>query len=158
MARYSANVQSAAAVANNTMFAWLGYTAFYAKLRRVTYGVLNSGGAITSMQVAVGLNVTTGAAATPTNATTFSYAPGGLGPVNKCFLVSAWTTPPTIGAQTADAFTIPSNDQLLGDLPWELMEEFFVGGSTSLGIAFVNRTGAALPAAHFFQLNVEWEE
>jgi hypothetical protein len=158
MARYSSNVQSAAAVANNTMFAWIGYVAFYAKLRRVNCGVLNSGGAITSMQVAIGLSVTTGAVVTPTNSTVFSYAPGGLGPVNKVFVVNAYGTAPTIGAQTADAFTIPFNDQLMGDLPFELMEEFWVGGSTSLGIAFVNRTGAALPAGHFFQLNVEWEE
>lgn len=158
MARYSAQVQSSAALANNTAFAWFGYVAFYAKLRRVNVGVLNGGAAITSMQVALGLNVTTGAAATATNATTNSYAPGTLGPVNKVSLVSAWTTPPTLGAQSADAFTIPFNDQLMGDLPWELMEEWWLGGSTSLGIAFCNRTGAALPAGHFFQLNVEWEE
>jgi hypothetical protein len=140
------------------MFGFIGYVAFYAKLRRVNVGVGNSGGAITSMQVAVGLSVTSGAAATPTNATTFAYQPGGLGPVNKVFLVTTFGTPPTIGAQTADVATITFNDQLMGDLPYELMEELYVGGSTSLGLAFVNRTGAALPASHYFQLNVEWEE
>src|SRR5713101_7860807 len=113
MARYNSQLQSAAAVANNTMFGWFGYVAFYARLRRVTVGVLNAGGAITSMQVAVGLNVTTGAVATPTNTVVNNMAPGGLGPVNKVFLVSAWTTPPTIAAQTSDAATIPFNDQLL---------------------------------------------
>jgi hypothetical protein len=158
MARYSAQVQSAAALANNTMFAFIGYVAFYAKLRRINVGVINNGATIVSQQVAVGLSVTTGAVVTPTNATTFAYAPGGLGPVNKVFLVSSYATPPTIGAQTADAFTIAFNDQLMGDLPWELMEELWVGGSTSLGLAFTNRSGAALPASHFFQLNVEWEE
>jgi hypothetical protein len=158
VARYGSQVQSAAALANNTAFAWFGYVAFYGRLRRVNVGVLNGGGAITSMQVGVGVNVTTGAATTPTNAIANSLQPGGLGPVNKLSLASAWTTPPTLGAQSADIWTIPFNDQLMGDLPYELLEEWWFGGSTSLGIAFCNRTGAALPAAHFFQLNIEWEE
>jgi len=158
MARYASQLQSAAAVGNNTMFGFFGYVAFYGRLRRLNVGVLNSGGAITSMQVAVGVNVTSGAAATPTNTTTANLQPGGLGPVNKLSLVSTFGTPPTIGAQSADIWTIPFNDQLMGDLPYELMEEWWFGGSTSLGIAFVNRTGAALPASHFFQLNIEWEE
>jgi hypothetical protein len=158
VARYSAQIQSSAALANATAFAWFGYVAFYAKLRRVNIGVGNSGGTITSIQVSIGLNVTTGAVVTPTNATTNAYAPGTLGPVNKVSLVSAYATPPALGAQTADAFTISFNDQLMGDLPFELMEEWWLGGSTSLGIAFVNRTGAALPGGHYFNLNVEWEE
>lgn len=158
MARYGSQLQSSAALANNTAFGWFGYVAFYGRLRRINYSILNSGGAITSMQTAVGVNVTTGAAATATNTTTTNLQPGGLGPANKLSLVSAWTTPPTLGAQTADIWTIGGNDQLSNDLPYELMEEWWFGGSTSLGIAFVNRTGAALPASHLFQLNIEWEE
>ena len=163
MARYNAQFQTAAAIANNTAFAWMGYTAVAARLRRCTVGIGNSGGAITSFQTQVGINLaSTGTPATPTNVTSNNMAPAAGTPVtstNK--LISAWTTAPTLAAQSTDAYTITFNDQLMGDLPWELLEEFWFSGpglAASGGITFVNRSGAALPGSHYFTISVEWEE
>lgn len=162
MARYNAQWQTAAAVGNNTAFAWMGYTAVAARLRRCTIGVANGAAAIVSQQCQVGLQVaTTGTPATPTNVTSNNMAPAAGTPVtstNK--LISAWTTAPTLASQASDAYTLSFNDQLMGDLPWELLEEFWFSGpglAASGGIAFVNR-GGALPASHYFTLAVEWEE
>jgi hypothetical protein len=161
--RYNAQWQTAAALASNAALAWMGYTVVPARLRRCTIGVANSGGTITSMQCQVGLQIaTTGTPATPVNVTSNNMAPFGGTPVastNK--LISAWTTAPTLGAQSADAYTITFNDQLMGDLPWELLEEFWFSGpglAAAGGIAFINRSGAALPGSHYFTLAVEWEE
>lgn len=161
MARFNSQLTSATALANNTAFAWMGYTAVAARLRRCTVGVVNSGGAITSMQVAVGVNLaSTGTPATPTNVAANKMAPAAGTPAASVnFLISAWTTPPTIAG--TDAYVIPFNDQLMGDLPWELLEEFWFSGpglAAAGGITFINRTGAALAASHAFQISVEWEE
>jgi hypothetical protein len=156
MARYNAQLLSSAAIAADTAFGWFGYVATVAKLRRVTLGVSTTTAVVpTSQQVRVGFNVTTGAAATATNATT-NKLDSGSG-ANAVSLVSAWTTPPTLGATAADAFSVSFNTQSGADLPWELLEEWRIGGSTSLGIAFVNRL-VALPSGHQISLSVEWEE
>lgn len=163
MARYNAQWQTAAALGSGTAIAWMGYTSCAARLRRCTIGVANSGGSITSFQCQVGLQTaTTGTPATPVNVTSNNMAPLAGTPVastNK--LISSWTTAPTLAAQTADAYTLTFNDQLMGDLPWELLEEFWFSGpglTAGGGLAFINRSGAALPAAHYFTIAVEWEE
>lgn len=156
MARYNSQVLSAAALAADTAFAWIGYVATTCKLRRVTLGVSTTTAVVpTSQQVRVGFNVTTGAAATATNATTNKLDSGSA--ANAVSLVSAWSTPPTLGAVGADAFSVAFNSQSGADLPWELLEEWRIGGSTSLGLAFVNRL-VALPAGHSLDISVEWEE
>jgi hypothetical protein len=71
--------------------------------------------------------------------------------------VASYATPPTLGATAADAYSVSFNTQSGADLPWELLEEWRIGGSTSLGVAFVNRL-VALPAGHQISLSVEWEE
>jgi hypothetical protein len=155
VARYNAQLVSAAAVGVDTAFGWFGYVATVAKLRRVTLGVSVSSGSITSQQCVVGFNITTGAVVTPTNATTNKLDAGAA--ANAVSLVTAYATPPTLGATGADAFKVAFNSQSGVDLPWELLEEWRIGGSTSLGIAFVNRV-TALPANHSYVLSAEWEE
>jgi hypothetical protein len=162
MARYNAQYQTSAALANGA-FAWIGYTAVAARLRRCTVGVANSANTIVSQQCQVGINLaSTGTPATPTAAMT----PNPMGPAagtpvaatNK--LYSAWTTAPTPAAQSTDAYTLSFNDQLMGDLPWELLEEFWFSGpglAAAGGITFFNR-GGTLPTNHYFTLSVEWEE
>jgi len=163
MARYNAQFQTAAAIANNTAFAWMGYTTCAARLRRCTLGVANAGATIVSQQTSVGINLaSTGTPATPVNVTSNNMAPAAGTPVSSTNkLTSSWTTAPTLAAQTTDAYTITFNDQLLGDLPWELLEEFWFSGPGLVaagGITFVNRSGVALPASHYFTIAVEWEE
>jgi hypothetical protein len=121
MARYNAQLLSSAAIAADTAFGWFGYVATVAKLRRVTLGVSTTTAVVpTSQQVRVGFNVTTGAAATAVNATT-NKLDSGAG-ANAVSLVSSWTTPPTLGATAADAFTVSFNTQSGADLPCELLE------------------------------------
>lgn len=156
MARYNSQLLSSAGIAADTAFAWLGYTTTVCKLRRVTLGVSTTTAVVpTSQQVRVGLNITTGAAATPVNTTTNKLDAGSAANANS--LVSSWTTPPTLGATAADAYSIVFNSQSGADLPWELLEEWRISGTTSLGIAFVNRL-VALPSGHQISLSVEWEE
>lgn len=155
MARYNAQLVSSAAVGADTAFGWFGYVATVAKLRRVTIGVAVSSGSITSQQCVVGFNVTTGALATPTNATTNKLDSGSA--ANAVSLITAAGTPPTLGATGTDAYKVAFNSQSGVDLPWELLEEWRIGGSTSLGIAFVNRV-TALPANHSYVLSLEHEE
>jgi hypothetical protein len=155
VARYNAQVVSAAALAANTAFAWVGYTTTVCKIRRVTLGVVAGTGAPTSQQVVVGFNPTTGAATSSATATANKLDSGSAANVNN--LITAMSAAPTLGAQTTDAYSIAFNTQSGVDLPWELLEEFRIGGSTSLGIAFANRVNA-LPSAHSFTISVEWEE
>jgi hypothetical protein len=156
MARYNAQLLSAAAIAADTAFGYFGYVTTTAKMRRVTLGVSTTTAVVpTSQQVRVGFNVTTGAVVTPTNTTANKLDAGSA--ANAVNLVSSFATPPTLGATAADAFTVSFNTQSGADLPWELLEEWRIGGSTSLGIAFVNRL-VALPAGHQISLSVEWEE
>ena len=156
MARYNSQLLSSAAIAADTAFGYFGYVATVAKLRRVTLGVSTTTAVVpTSQQVRVGFNVTTGAVVTPTNTTVNKLDSGAA--TNSVFLVSSYATPPTLGAVGADAFSVSFNTQSGADLPWELLEEWRIGGSTSLGIAFVNRL-VALPSGHQISLSVEWEE
>lgn len=155
MARFNAQLIGAAAVGVDTAFGWFGYNAVPARLRRVTIGVAVTSGTITSQQCVVGLNPTTGSPATPVNATANKL--DSASQANNANLITSWTTAPTLGATGTDAFKVAFNTQSGADLPWELLEEWRVGGSTSTGLAFVNRV-TALPANHEYVLSVEWEE
>ena len=159
VARYNAQLVSGTALATNTAFAWLGYSATVGfRLRRVTLGVVAGTGAPTSQQVSVGFNPTNaGAISTPVNVTNYKLNRDSA--ASSCNLISGWTTPPTLGAQSTDQYTVSFNTQSGVDLPWELLEELGNNSApaTNVGIAFVNRQNA-LPSAHAYTISVEWEE
>jgi len=155
VARFNGTFQSSAAIANNTAFLWLGYNStVVCKLRHLNYGVLNAGGTITSEQVAIGLNVTSSGASTPVTQALNKMDSGSQAANNT--LVTSWTTPPTLAGN--DSWLIPGNDQIFMDQLWEMLSEFRIGAGASNGIAFVNRSGAALPGGHLFAVSVEIEE
>ncbi|MCT9932444.1 hypothetical protein N5079_19775 [Planotetraspora sp. A-T 1434] len=155
MARYAAQVESSAALAVDTGFAWLMASANNGfKLRRATLGCVAGATTPTSQQLVVGINRVTSAGTTPTAGMT----PGKLDP-NSAAAGAVWNTgyssPPT--NSSSDQFRIPFNSQSGVDLPWELLEEFAVALGTANGLAFINRDNA-LPASHKYVLSVEWEE
>ncbi|MCP2339169.1 hypothetical protein [Actinomadura rupiterrae] len=155
MARYSVQVESAAALAVDTGFAWLMASANNGyKLRRVTLGVVAGASTPTSQQLVVGINRVTTAGTTPTAGMT----PVKLDP-NTAAAGSVWntaySTPPTLG--TADMFRAAFNSQSGADLPWELLEELVVSAGTANGLVFINRDNA-LPASHKLVLSAEFEE
>ncbi|MFI6296711.1 hypothetical protein ACIBEJ_34335 [Nonomuraea sp. NPDC050790] len=155
MARFAAQVESTAALAVDTGFAWLMSSATTGyKLRRVTIGCVAGAGVPTSQQVVVGINRVTSAGTTPTAGMT----PAKLDP-NSAAAGAVWNTAysaaPTNTAN--DQWRIPFNTQSSADLPWELLEEWAVALGTANGLAFINRDNA-LPASHKYVLSVEWEE
>lgn len=155
MARYAAQVESSAALAVDTGFAWLMASASAGfMLRRVTIGCVAGAGVPTSQQVVVGINRVTTAGTTPTAGMT----PAKLNP-NAAAASAVWNTAysaaPTNAA--ADQWRIPFNTQSSADLPWELLEEWSVTLGVANGLAFINRDNA-LPASHKYVLSVEWEE
>ncbi len=158
MARYTGMVTSAAALGNDTGFAWLmGAATAGGKLRRVVLGCRNTTAAtaVTDFQCRVGINRVTADGVTIT-----------AGTANKLDLrhpaavmrfATAWATVPTQGAATTDIFTIPFNAKSGVDIPAEFLEEYWIDNLVTDGFAFVNR-GGALPAAHVFDFTMEWEE
>jgi hypothetical protein len=155
VARYSAQAESAAALAVDTGFAWLYPTATAGyKLRRVTIGVVAGATTPTSQQVVVGINRTTNAGTTPGGGMTANKLDPNSAPAVGVFSTT-FATPPTTTAN--DAYRIAFNSQSGADLPWELLEEFVVTAATTAGLAFINRDNA-LPASHKYVLSVEWEE
>lgn len=157
MARYNAQLLSPAAIAADTAFAWFGYTAQVARIRRVTLGVSTTTAIVpTSQQVRVGFNITTaGSPATPVSATANKLDPqSGTNGVN---LIASWGTAPTLTVTANDQYGVAFNTQSGADLPWELLEEWRTLSSTTGGIAIVNRL-VALPAGHQISLAMEWEE
>lgn len=156
MARYNAQIESAAALAVDTGFAWLMAPAGSGcKLRRVTLGVATTTAVVpTSQQIVVGINRVSTAGTTPTAGNT----PNKLDP-NSATAAMVWdsgfVTPPTLG--TSDAYRIAFNSQSGADLPWELLEEFIVAAGTANGLVFINRDNA-VPAGHKIVLSAEWEE
>jgi hypothetical protein len=155
MARYTSQLESTAALAVDTGFAWLRPVAGVGcRMRRVTIGCVASVGAPTSQQLVVGLVRTTNAGTTPGTAiVTNKLDPNSA--AASCLLIPSYATPPTVAA--ADAYRIPFNSQSSADLPWELLEEFYITQGTTDGIAFINRDNA-LPTAHKYVVSLEWEE
>jgi hypothetical protein len=158
MARYTAQVTSTAALADDTAFAWLMGTANSGGLlRRVILGVRHTTAAtaVTDFQCKVGINRVTSAGTTPTGGTENLLA-ARYGAARMDF-DTAFATPPTQGAEATDILTIPFNSKSGVDLPAEFLEEFEIDKVSTDGFAFVNRSGA-LPASHVFELTIEWEE
>lgn len=155
MARYSAQVKSAAALAVDTAFAALVPAASVAaRLRRVTLGVVAGATTPTSQQITVAIN-----RGTARGTATTTVTGGRLDPRAAASSITGvdtvWSTPPTLAS--SDQFRVSFNSQSGVDLPWELMEEFFSDVGTANPLVFVNRDNA-LPASHSITMSVEWEE
>jgi guanyl-specific ribonuclease Sa len=155
VARYTSQLESSAALAVDTGFAWLRPVAGAGcKLRRVTIGCVAGAGVPTSQQLVVALVRTTNAGTTPGTAiATNKLDPNA--PTASCSLIPSYATSPTVAS--ADAYRIAFNSQSGADLPWELLEEFIISAGTTDGIAFINRDNA-LPASHKYVVSLEWEE
>lgn len=155
MARYSAQVKSATALAVDTAFAALvPAAAVAAKLRRVTLGVVAGASTPTSQQLTVAINRGTarGTATTTVSGQRLDPRSAASGITG---MDTVWSVAPTLAA--ADQFRVSFNSQSGVDLPWELLEEFISDIGTANPIVFVNRDNA-LPASHAYTLSVEWEE
>lgn len=157
MARYSASVESAAAVGADTAFASVVPAAAVAfKLRRVTVGVVAGAAVPTSQQLEVGIN-----RGTARGTATTTVAGVRLDPRSAASGITGmdtvWSVAPTVGASSTDAVKVAFNSQSGADLPWEGMEEFVSDVGLANPIVFINRANA-LPASHKLVLTVEWEE
>lgn len=155
MARYSAQVKSAAALAVDTAFAALVPAASVAaKLRRVTLGVVAGATTPTSQQLTVGINRGTARGTATTTVTAQRLDPrspaSGITGID-----TVWSAAPTLAA--ADQFRVSFNSQSGVDLPWELLEEFVSDTGTANPLVFVNRDNT-LPSGHCYTLSVEYEE
>jgi len=155
MGRYTATVESTAALAADTAFGWLRPIAGSGcKLRRVTIGIIAGASTPTSQQVELGIARTTNAGTTPGGSVTGAKLDPNS-PAAACLFHTTYATPPTL--TTPDQYKIAFNSQSGADLPFELLEELILAASTTDGLAFINRVNA-LPAAHKMVLTVEWEE
>ncbi len=158
MARYAATVTSAAALADDTGFAWLmGSATAGGKLRRVILGCRNTTAAtaVTDFQCKVGINRVTADGVTITAVTANKL--DARHPTAGMRVASGWGTVPTQGAEATDIFSIPFNAKSGVDIPAEFLEEYWIDRLITDGFAFVNRSGA-LPTAHVFDATWEWEE
>lgn len=155
MARYTATVESSAALGADTGFGWLRpVSTAGCKLRRVTVGIIAGASTPTSQQVELGVARTTNAGTTPGGSVTGAKLDPNSAAAS-CLFHTSYATPPTL--TSPDQFKIAFNSQSGADLPFELLEELIIGAGTTDGLAFINRVNA-LPAAHKMVLTVEWEE
>jgi len=155
MARYTATVESAAALAADTGFAWLRPVAGAGgKLRRITVGVIAGTGVPTSQQLELGIARTTSAGTTPGGSVVGAKLDANF-PTASCLFHTTYATPPTL--TSPDFYKVAFNSQSGADLPEELLEEWQIAAGTTDGFAFINRNNA-LPASHKMVLSVEWEE
>ena len=157
MARYVAQLTSAAALSSGTAFGWVGYsTTTGLRLRRVQLGTIVGTSAPASQQLQVGINITGGTAPSGgTAATSFAMNSAYRTPAN--LLYTGWGTAPTLAS--ADAVSLAFNSQSGGDWPWEIPEDFWPSSvpGTAVGFAFVNRANA-VPSGMSYVLTTEWEE
>lgn len=155
MSRYNATVESSAALAADTAFAWLRpVSTAGGKLRRVTIGIVAGAGAPTSQQIELGIARTTNAGTTPGGAVTGAKLDPNSAAAS-CLFNTTYATPPTL--TSPDQYKVAFNSQSGADLPWEGIEELVMAAGTTDGFAFINRNNA-LPASHKLVLTVEWEE
>lgn len=155
MARYTATVESSAALAGDTAFAWLRpISGAGCKLRRITVGVLAGTSTPTSQQIELGVARTTNAGTTPGAPVTGAKLDPNAAAAS-CVFNTTYGTPPTV--TSPDFYKVAFNSQSGADLPFELLEEVILAAGTTDGLAFYNRTNA-LPASHKLVLSVEWEE
>jgi hypothetical protein len=170
MSRYKAVVESQAAqlaglpvtTTFNGYFAAVvaGASANF-KIRRLVMGVRAGAAVPTSQQMSValfrqtvrvsgsGFSTVAGIAMDPRGAAT------AITGIDVTTAATAGTTGPTLGASKMGEITF--NTQSGYDGPWEFLEELICDQGTANGIAFVN-IGNALPAAHLFTIDLEWEE
>jgi len=131
------------------------------KLRRLILGVRAGATVPTSQQITIavyrqtvraagtGFSTTAGVALDPRGAAT---AITGL---DVTTATTAGTTGPTIAANSIKRLTF--NTQAAFDVPFEMLEEMICDQGTANGLAFVNISNA-LPTAHLFTIDTEWEE
>lgn len=155
MARYTATVESTAAIAADTGFGWLRPVAGVGcKLRRVTVGVIAGAAVPTSQQIELGIARTTNAGTTPGAPVTGAKLDPNTAAAS-CVFNTTYATPPTV--TSPDFYKLAFNSQSGADMPWEFLEEIVIAAGTTDGLAFINRNNA-LPASHKIVLTVEWEE
>lgn len=155
MARYTATVESSAALAGDTGFAWLRPIAGVGgKLRRITVGVLAGASTPTSQQIELGIARITNAGTSPGGSVTGAKMDPNSAAAS-CLFHTSYSVAPTV--TSPDFYKIAFNSQSGADLPWEAVEEVVFAAGTTDGFAFINRTNA-LPASHKIVLSVEWEE
>jgi len=136
MARYAATVTSAAALADDTGFAWLmGSATAGGKLRRVILGCRNTTAAtaVTDFQCKVGINRVTADGVTITAVTANKL--DARHPTAGMRVASGWGTVPTQGAEATDIFSIPFNAKSGVDIPAE-WKNFRVRTQRSLVLVF----------------------
>lgn len=146
MARYVYSGTTAAALANGNAVASIVPTASVGfRLRRVTLGMVNSGGSITDFDAAVGINRASARGTSSGTATAMSEDP--LAPTSPITGVdNAWSVQPTLAA--ADGPLLPFNSRGGIDQSWEFPDEILSTSGTANPIVLVQRSGAALPASH----------
>lgn len=154
MARYMQRVESASALAADTVFANLvAAAAANFKLRRLILGVRAGAAVPTSQQVTVDVIRAT---ARGTASTTVAGLPLDTRSVADptTGVDTAWSVAPTLAASPLASPTF--NTQSGVDLPAELLEEWQCDQGTANGIALRNRANA-LPASHLLVATLEWE-
>jgi len=155
MARYTATVESSAALAADTGFGWLRPVATVGgKMRRVVIGCVAGAATPTSQQLELGIARITNAGTTPGGSVTGAKLDPNSPPA-LCLFHTTYATPPTV--TSPDFFKIPFNSQSGADIPWEGIEEAVFALGTTDGFAFINRLNA-LPASHKMVLTCTWEE
>lgn len=167
MARFSGVVESATALAagvnsnsatvGGLFLNWYATSATTAKLRRVTIGVRAGASAPTSQQMSVAIIRSSAIGAGATAQTPNKTDPNSAAS-NCAYSGGTWSTTPTLpGVAVSNyMFDCTFNTQSGADLPWELLEELIIQGSSN-GLAFFN-IGNALPASHLYTCSIEWEE
>jgi hypothetical protein len=156
MARYTATVESTAALAADTAFGWLRpISTAGGKLRRITIGIVTPAATVpTSQQLQLGVARITNAGTTPGGSITGAkYDPNS--PAASCLFHTTYATPPTL--VSPDFYKVSFNSQSGADIPWEQLEEAIFAAGTTDGFAFLNRD-VALPTGHKMALTVAWEE
>jgi hypothetical protein len=155
MARFTQTVESAAAIAADTVFASLvaGAAANY-KLRRAILGCRAGAAVPTSQQLQVEVF-----RATARGTVTTTKAGLALDPRSAASAITGldvvWSVVPTLAADPLHRLTFNSQSGM--DVPAELLEEWICDQGTANGLAFRNADNA-LPASHLYTLTVEWEE
>jgi hypothetical protein len=155
VARYTQTVESAAALASDTVFGSLvaGASANF-KLRRVILGCIAGASVPTSQQLEVEVFRATARGTATTTVTGLALDPRSAASV-ATGLDTVWSTPPTLAAAPLARLTFNSQSGM--DVPAELLEEWICDQGTANGLSFRNHSNA-IPASHKITLTVEWEE
>jgi hypothetical protein len=155
MARYKQTVESAAALASDTVFASLvaGASANF-KLRRAILGCIAGAAVPTSQQIEVEVFRATARGTATATSTGLGMDPRSAAS-GITGLDTTWSVAPTLAAAPMDRLTFNSQSGM--DIPSELLEEMICDQGTANGLAFRNHSNA-LPASHKLTLTVEWEE